>query len=196
MQHNTTWASAKCLIAFLMFWSIIYKSMRLRQIFFTTLCLVLFFSQGIKAQKALSGARVGQPVPDFNVVMNDGTVMSPFSLAGKVAVIVFFSTECRDCRQELPALDYLCKEFPDVKFICISRAEGEDAILDFWKKNGLTLPFSAQKDNWVFKRFAERTIPRIYVVDRQGLIVAAYKTRVSLRKLRKAIRQTLTRTDY
>ena len=47
---------------------------------------------------------VGNRIPDFSVVMNDGSRVQDEDLLGKISLIVFFHTECKDCQQELPAL--------------------------------------------------------------------------------------------
>ena len=69
---------------------------------------------------------VGQKLPDFSVRMDDGTLVSPASLSGKPAVIVFFHTGCSDCRKELPVVQRVYDECSSqASFVCISRAEEE-----------------------------------------------------------------------
>lgn len=137
--------------------------------------------------------RVGQQVPDFDIEMADGTVVTPQSLRGTVSVVVFFSTTCYDCRKELPVIERISHEFPDVRFVCISRAEDKASVQKFWHEHHLTLPYSAQSDKAVYLRFATRTIPRIYVVDEAGIVAATFVEKTSSRKLRRAISKTISK---
>ena len=122
--------------------------------------------------------KVGDSLPDFEVVMSDGTTVSDDSLKGSVSVIVFFSTICPDCQQVLPVIQQIYDEYAQkgVRFALISReqrkedkgtAEGVEA---FWRQNNLTMPYSAQKDRHVYSKFASEAIPRVYICDKDGII--------------------------
>lgn len=54
-------------------------------------------------------------------------------------------------------------EAMDVRFICISRGEAQPSVAAYWQEAGLTLPYSAQPDDAVYRLFANRIIPRVYV---------------------------------
>lgn len=120
---------------------------------------------------------VGDSLPQFSVVMNDSEVITTNSLKGKIAVIVFFNTGCSDCRKELPVIQKLWEEYkdnPDVKIVPIAREESSTEILEYWKEHDLSLPFSSQENREVYNLFAPSVIPRIYVADAKGEIMAAY----------------------
>ena len=118
----------------------------------------------------------GNPLPPFAVVMHDGTTVSPATLAGRVAVIAFFTTSCPDCRRELPKLDALYRSYgsDSVAFVCISREEGPADVAAFWQEQGLALPYSAQTDRAVYNLFARGGVPRIYIADREGTVRLVY----------------------
>ena len=95
-------------------------------------------------------------------------------------VIFFFNTQCPDCRKELPAAQELydsIKEDETLMMACISREQGEDEILDYWKQAGLTLPYSAQQDRSIYDLFASSGIPRIYLIDARGTVRRVYNDR-------------------
>ncbi len=120
------------------------------------------------APKAEERVRVGDKLPRFDVVMNDGSRLSTSRLEGKVSVLVFFSTGCPDCRKELPVVQQLYdiyKDNAEVEIACISRAEGENSIKAYWQEQGLTLPYSAQTDRTVYELFCTTGIPRIYIAS-------------------------------
>ena len=62
----------------------------------------------------------------------------------------------------------------DVSVICISRAQDQASVADYWEAHGLTLPYSAQSTAYVYHLFASSIIPRIYIIDGNLTITAAY----------------------
>ena len=59
----------------------------------------------------------GEQVPQFEVVLSDGTPVSSQSLLGRWYVIAFFDTSCSDCRRELPRLEEFHLMRPDVPLL-------------------------------------------------------------------------------
>lgn len=113
----------------------------------------------------------GDSVPPFSVEMSDGTTATERDLEGEIGYVVFFSTRCPDCRAELPHVQELWERSGGAyPVILISREEGEESVRDHWKRNGLTMPFSAQEDRRVYSLFASSGIPRTYVCS-HGRIV-------------------------
>lgn len=120
------------------------------------------------------GVTVGDALPDFSVTLSSGRNVSKSSLAGKAGMIVFFNTDCSDCRHELPAIQTVYESFkenPDVVIAAIAREESEESIEKYWTENGLTIPFSPQADRRVYNLFATVGIPRVYISDRSGKII-------------------------
>lgn len=115
----------------------------------------------------------GDRLPSFSVMMDDGTVITDNELKEGFSIISFFHTLCPDCQEELPELQRVHEDCPDLKMVLISRNEGESEIRTYWKENNLTLSFSVQEDDRVFRLFAQHTIPRTYIVM-DGVIIKAY----------------------
>ena len=115
----------------------------------------------------------GDRLPEFSVILDDGSVVSTGDLSGKVSVIVFFHTGCPDCQAELPVIQRIHDEFsPEAAVLCISREEDASDIAEYW--NGLTLPYSAQKDRTVYSLFARMGVPRVYVSSGDLVIHSVY----------------------
>ncbi len=120
--------------------------------------------------------KVGDELPEFEVMMSDGSVVSDDDLRGSVSVVMFFNTGCPDCNEVLPDVQELYDEYApkSVKFAVIGREEPYNVVKAYWVKNGLGMPFSAQNDRTVYSRFAKSLIPRIYINDRYGTIRYIY----------------------
>ena len=118
----------------------------------------------------------GDSLPKFEVMMNDGSIVSDQSLKGSVSVVVFFSTVCPDCQQVLPVVQEIYDEYTQngVIFALISREQSDSDISDYWMANGLDMPYSAQRDRGVYEKFAKSVIPRIYINDKDGIIRYIY----------------------
>lgn len=115
--------------------------------------------------------KVGEPLPDFAVAMNDGSVITGEMLRRGVAVVVFFDTSCSDCRYLLPQLQPLYDEYStEAHFVLISRDEDEATISSFWALHNMTMPYSAQSDRKVYNLFARSLVPRVYISDAEGVV--------------------------
>lgn len=132
----------------------------------------------------------GDPLPQFTVTLNDGSIVSTQSLLGSPAIIIFFNTTCKDCQHELPILNeqFLTEmsKYDELEisadknnqtqplrprqWICIAREESAESIQDYWKKHNLSLPWSAQPDRNIYNLFATSGIPRVYNIGPDGRI--------------------------
>lgn len=126
----------------------------------------------IKEREKGADLGVGDVIPDFEVTMSDGSVVSGEDLRQGVSCIVFFNTSCPDCRAELPEIQRLHDEYAlkGVSFALISRSESMDDVADYWAANGLEMPFSAQETRHVYSLFAKSGIPRVYMSEKGGII--------------------------
>lgn len=123
---------------------------------------------------------VGQRLPDFTVTTSDSSLVSSGNLRGHASVIVFFSTQCKDCQRALPALQNVYNKYKArVTFVCISRAQSGNDVAAYWQAQGLNMPYSAQTDRSVYALFATAGIPRVYVSDNNGIVRAIYVEKVN-----------------
>ena len=133
---------------------------------------VLCLSGCIKEKMEGADLKAGDAIPEFSVVMSDGTFVSNASLKGNVSCIVFFHTTCPDCRKTLPVIQEIYDVYipKGVKFALISREQTAEEISVYWRENSLNMPFSAQSDKAVYNLFATSRIPRVYISDKDGII--------------------------
>ena len=179
----------------------LYRMKYWLSIFFVLLgCL---FSSCIREEVSAGHDRVepGDVLPDFSVVLNDGSELSTQSLKGKVAVLIFFHAECPDCQKELPVIQQLYEEYAaneEVAIYAISREEGEEEVADYWERNSLTIPYSAQDDRRVYELFSTSGIPRVYVCRRDGTIVSMYSDNpiATYSQLSEDVENTLNFSSY
>ena len=109
--------------------------------------------------KPVDTVRVGDRVPAFQVTLHDGTTFDSRTLEGKVTVITFFNTTC---------------PLAQTRFVAISRAQNDADVTHYWTAQQFTVPYSAQRDRAIYRLFAQAVIPRVYVINREGKVTAAF----------------------
>ena len=116
--------------------------------------------------------KVGDTLPEFEVVMSDGSVITNHFMKGSVSVLMFFHPSCPDCQQTLPLMQTVYDEYAEkgIKFTLISRECGGDEIESYWRENSFNMPYSAQNNRIVYNLFASSRIPRIYISDENGTV--------------------------
>ncbi|MBS0266482.1 MAG: TlpA family protein disulfide reductase [Planctomycetes bacterium] len=144
--------------------------------------------------------KVGDIAPEYSVVADDGTPIEAETLRGKVVVLNFFATWCGPCIQEMPHLQAISDEFAtnqDFFMIVIGREETPAAVAEFKAKHGLTLRMAADPARSAFNRYASESIPRTYVISRNGAIiyqtVGFYPEEIS--KLRECVAKALNGSE-
>lgn len=121
-----------------------------------------------------SVVEVGDRLPDFSVVLNDGSILTTAMLRGSESMIVFFTTTCGDCRRELPRINAYAADHPGLRVVCIARSQSAAEIEAFWQEENLSLPYSPQPDAKVYNLFAKAGVPRVYCADSDLRITAIY----------------------
>lgn len=136
------------------------------------LVFVLVFFSCVKEKKTGVELAVGDYIPDFEVVMNDGSILSSDGLKDAVSCIVFFNTSCPDCQQTLPVIQKLYDnyEFKGVRFALISREDVAATVAAYWEKKEFTMPYSAQQTREIYNLFAQTRVPRVYICEKGGVI--------------------------
>lgn len=144
----------------------------MKKLLFLMFC---FLSCGLlSAQKSETLVKIGQEVPDFKVKMFDGQTIDVKDLRGKVVLLNFWATWCPPCRQELSRVQkdvidrFKGKEFV---FLPISRQDTYEKIQTFRKQTGHTFPMGMDTDRSIYALFATASIPRNFVIDKQGKII-------------------------
>ena len=156
-------------------------------IIFILLPLTFIQCESFRTQAAVDIVSEGDMLPSFsaNLSITDsldwrygfGESFDTEQLQDKVGVVVFFHTSCDDCKRELPVVQSVydnIKNNVSVSLVCISRAESESEICDYFSSNKLSLPYSAQPDRRIYELFATVGIPRIYIADARGVVRKVY----------------------
>ncbi len=119
--------------------------------------------------------RIGQPL-DMKFTAIDGTKVDLAKMKGKVVLIDFWATWCGPCIAELPSVKKTYKKLNPKGFeiIGISLDTKESALKRFVKKENMPWPQFFDGKGWgnsLAKKHGIRSIPAMWLVDKQGNLV-------------------------
>jgi peroxiredoxin len=110
---------------------------------------------------------------DFTLADLAGKQWALKDLRGHVVLVNFWATWCPPCRKELPDLQDLYLKFRDQGLVILAISdEGIGKVKPFVVEHKLALPVLLDPERKVNERFRIGGIPKSFVYDRNGKIVA------------------------
>jgi peroxiredoxin len=110
---------------------------------------------------------------DFTLTDLDGKSWNLKDLKGKVVLLNFWATWCPPCRKEMPDLEMLYRRFGAQGLIIIGIDDEEtETVKPFIAQQGITYPVLLDPGRKVNTLFQIEGIPKTFVYDRDGKIVA------------------------
>jgi hypothetical protein len=91
----------------------------------------------------------------------------------KPTVILFFDSECPDCRRQIPVVQQLYDKYKDgCHFIALGREHNEQEVKDYVSREGFTFPFAADPGARIYSKFAGVIVPRVYIVNDRTILLS------------------------
>lgn len=117
---------------------------------------------------------VGKVAPDFELPGLDEKPVRLSDYRGKVVFLNFWATWCKPCREEMPSMEILYKNFEKdglvILAVSIDRVTTKKDIPPFVK--GMNLTFPVLVDSWgqTDKRYKLMGVPETYIIDQDGVL--------------------------
>ncbi|MFZ3092052.1 MAG: TlpA disulfide reductase family protein [Nitrospirota bacterium] len=114
---------------------------------------------------------IGRPAPDFTLKDTSGKNASLKDYKGRVVMINFWATWCPPCRQEMPSMEELFKEYNKKGFEILaisSDSQGEKIVKPFMEFYELNFRALMDPEGNVHSIYGVTAIPTTYIVDKQG----------------------------
>jgi peroxiredoxin len=110
---------------------------------------------------------------DFTLTDLQGKTWSLRELKGKVVLVNFWATWCPPCRKEMPDLNTLYQRFKDQGFVILAISDEEaDKVKPFIAERNISYPILLDPGRKVNELFQVQGIPKSFVYDREGKLVA------------------------
>jgi thiol-disulfide isomerase/thioredoxin len=141
--------------------------------------LMLVCASGISAadddfaRLKLSRAGAGTLLPAFTLNTVDGQTIDFSHLHGKVLILNFWATWCGPCKEEMPALDRLSRQFDprDVAILTITTEHARTPIQQFMKQFDSALPVLLDEQRDVSLAFMVRGLPTTVFISKNGTVI-------------------------
>ena len=129
-----------------------------------------------------SELKVGDPAPTFYIrtLEEKNFFMSDTLKHGKPIILSFFATWCIPCREEIPVIDSVRQEFPNMKFYLVDvsglntngKAMIEDSLMVAKMINFLKVDILVLMDIYgkTAEKYAVKELPTLVVIDPKGII--------------------------
>ena len=113
------------------------------------------------------------PAPPLSLEGTDGRRLRLADLKGKVVFLNFWATWCVPCRQEMPAMQRLFREYRErgLAVVAINFMESKDAVDRFFKELHLDFPTALDPDGATARTFTVRGLPVTFLLGRDGRIL-------------------------
>lgn len=117
---------------------------------------------------------VGKAAPDFELPDLQDRRVRLSDFRGKVVFLNFWATWCKPCKEEMPSMEVLYRNFKDdglvVLAVSIDRVTTKDDIPPFVQS--LDLSFPVLIDSWgqTDKRYKLMGVPETYIIDQNGIL--------------------------
>lgn len=118
--------------------------------------------------------KVGDTAPDFVCTTITGENFTLSEQKGKVVLVTFFATWCAHCLAELPQVEdkiyNVLKDRKDFKQIVIGRKHDSSELEKSKETKKINLPFTPDPKAEIYGKYAEKYIPRNFVIGKDGKI--------------------------
>ena len=145
-------------------------------------------SGAVKVDKALEGVEgaslvpdgtepveVGDPAPDVQLALLDGTTTRLSAFRGRPVVLNFWSSTCIPCLKEMPALQEVWSGHGgDVAVVGVDVTDTEAAGREMVAKTGVTYPNGRDPGADIFAAFGGTALPRTVFIDADGEVVEVH----------------------
>ena len=127
-------------------------------------------SPSVTASARKRGTEPGSLAPELQVLRLDGSPLSLNDLSGKPAVLVFWASWCRICRDEAPLVNKLAQSYASrgVRVFGInvleSQAQTESGVKDFGIRYGVV----RDVDGTTTRRYKVEGIPTVFFLDSES----------------------------
>jgi thiol-disulfide isomerase/thioredoxin len=108
--------------------------------------------------------------PGFKLENMEGAKVSLDDYKGRVVLLNFWATWCPPCKEEMPAMENLHKEFHSkgLSIVAIDDYEKRETVEKFLKKNPYTFDILLDPTGKTSEAFKAMMLPTSFIIDKEG----------------------------
>jgi len=112
--------------------------------------------------------------PDFSLKDLSGKKVGIKQFKGKIIFLNFWATWCGPCKEELPGLEVLHRQFKEKNFVLLTISvdyEGLKPVQEFIDKHQYTFPVLLDPKCETLDLFEVKGIPTTFIIDMKGRLI-------------------------
>jgi cytochrome c biogenesis protein CcmG/thiol:disulfide interchange protein DsbE len=113
-------------------------------------------------------------VPDFSLKDLTGKKVEIKQYKGKIIFLNFWATWCGPCKEEMPSLEVLHRQFKGDNFVLLTISvdyEGLKPVREFLDKQHYTFPVLLDPNGETLDLFEVKGIPITFIIDKRGRVI-------------------------
>lgn len=126
---------------------------------------------GVLSGDLMAAPQIGAIAPDFTRNRLDGVPLTLSQQRGKVVLLNFWATWCGPCEIEMPLLQILHEDYPDLVLWAMDLGEEPAEIAPWIEARGLTFPILLDRTRTLEYIYALRGQPSTFIIGGDGRIV-------------------------
>lgn len=130
---------------------------------------------GLGALACAAGAaplQVGAPAPTFQLNSSAGKPVALAEFKGQIVLLNFWASWCGPCRQEMPILEQLNRQYhaKGVALVGVNVEPDSAAATNWLKATPVTFPILFDTDSKVSQLYSVQGMPNTVIIDRKGMV--------------------------
>jgi len=121
---------------------------------------------------AAAALQTGAPAPAFQLNSNSGKPVALADFRGQIVLLNFWASWCGPCRQEMPILEQLNRQYhgKGVTLLGINVEPDSAAAVNWLKATPVTFPILFDTDSKVSNLYEVAGMPNTVIIDRKGQV--------------------------
>ena len=133
------------------------------------LAMAVLLAAGAGCDRGSHPDQIGKPAPQFAVSDGQQSV-NLAALHGHVVLLNFWATWCGPCVQELPSLEQMQRDLPQVNVVTVSTDEDDAAYRAFLTRYRVSLLSVREGNTEANALYGTFRYPETYAIDKNGII--------------------------
>ena len=148
-----------------------------KKLYFSTVITILTILLTMPAA-SFALPKKGQPAPPLQVVTTAGQKLTMANYKGHVLVLEFFATYCGGCKESIPHLLNLYRQYGNkgLQILALDIGQGDtpEDVKEFVARSKINYPVAMADENIIYDGYGIRMIPSIFIINKKGILVEKF----------------------